>query len=161
MGGLHIFQLEYEACKQKAKVVDGYEMWLSLSPLRRNTFGYAGYATIESNYTPEEKRLITSIHSYIVKELGDGFKKITLGISDSVAVEKEDAIFLMVGMGVDNIRTENGRKIAGRFFDEGIFILQPNDQIAVTRGGVTEEFVAIQFEGQMYLIKKHKRNTDN
>lgn len=161
MVGLHIFQLEYEACKKEAKVVDGYEMWLSVSPFHRNLFGYAGYATIESNYTPEEKRRITSIHSYIVKELGDGFKKIIVEISDSVAVEKEDAIFLMVDTGVDKIETETGKKIAGRFWDEGIFILQPNDQIAVTRGGVREEFVAIQFDGQMYLIKKHKRNADN
>ena len=46
-------------------------------------------------------------------------------------------------------------KIAGRYPEEGIFLLKPNDKIELTRGKLTEKFAALQFEGKMYLIKLH------
>lgn len=153
--GFRIMQLQYEPCKDEAKIVNGFEMWLSTSQLRRNFFGYANYAIIQSFYTPEEKRLVTSVHEYDVKELNDGFKKITLAISDTTKVEEEKAIFLMIGIGAESIKADNINKIAGRFPEEGIFVLKPNDKIFVTRGSLTEEFAALQFENKMYLVKVH------
>lgn len=151
--GIRIMQLQYEVNKNEATIVDGYEMWLSPSRLYQNKFGLDSYAIIESTFTPGEKKLVISFHSYVVTELGDGFKKITLGISEYTKVEKEDKIFLMIGIGADSIKSDHAEKIAGRYYYEGIFILKPNDRISVTRGELTEEFLAIQFDKQMYLIK--------
>ena len=70
-------------------------------------------------------------------------------------VEREKAIFLIIQY-ADSIWTKKDvERIAGRYPYEGIFILKPNDKISVKKGSVTEEFVALQFENKMYLVKIH------
>ena len=89
-----------------------------------------------------------------MKELGDGFKEIIFGISDVIEVQEEDAILLMIDLEAD-IEPNHCSRIAGRFYNEGIFLLKPNQRIGITMVGKTQEFAAIQFEKKMYLIKLH------
>ena len=48
------------------------------------------------------------------------------------------------------------KQIAGRYPGEGIFLLKPNGKIKVAKGGLSEEFAALQFENKMYLVKVHE-----
>lgn len=153
--GVRIIQLKYEPLVYEAKIVEGYEMWLEYHPYYRNTFGAYNDAIIESTYTPGGKRIVNCVHSYYVEDIGDGFKKIYFGISET-KVKNEIGILLMVGIGAGKVEVAHGKRISGRYGEDGIFELLPNDKIKVTRGNLTEEFVAIKFEKQMYLIKSRR-----
>lgn len=146
--GFRIMQLKYKMDNDEANIEQGI---LLMRPYyqRKVNFGI-----IESVSKPYEYDLnVVNIHEYEIKELGDGYKKIMINVPWMVRVENEDAILLMM-QNVQNIRISEGvQKIAGRYYYEGIFLLKPNNKIAVTRGSLTEEFVALQFENKMYLVK--------
>lgn len=151
--GLRIMQLQYEEKQKEAKIVDGFEMWLS--SWRRNYFGLPGDGIeISSWYTPEEKRNVKAAQAFDVKNLGDGFKDIQLVVSDQ-KVEEENAILLLVNPGTFSIDGTKINRLAGRFPETGAYLLEPGDRIVTSRWYFTEEFVALQFERKMYLVKIH------
>ena len=153
--GIRIMQLQFEAGKREAKIVDGYEMWLSARIVRRNTFGAAGDGIIISSlYTSEEKRNVTTVHGVNVRKLGDEFKEIILAGVD-VKVEEENQILLLIDTAVDFVQGEKINKIAGRYESVGAFLLNPEEKITISRGGLKQTFVALQFEKKMYLCKVH------
>ncbi len=152
--GFRIMQLQYEPLSEEAKIVQGYEMWLDYNPFHRNVFGRDNCAILKSSYTPGGKRNVLFVSGYTVTDLGDGFKEVTFGISDHINEKEENAILLMIGIGAENVQTDNERKIAGRY-EECILELFPNDIVKVTRGNLTEEFIAIKIDNQMYLVKKY------
>lgn len=163
--GLRIIQLQYEPFAKEAKIVEGYEMWLEPKPIKpsrllfyQNKFGFCDDAIIRTDgYSPGGKRVVNCVHGYRVKDLGDGFKEINLGISE-VEVKEEYGILLMVGIGAGKVEIDREKRISGRYGEDGIFELLPNDKIKVTRGDlIEEEFVAIKFEKQMYLIKSRRK----
>lgn len=154
--GIRIMQLQFEGGKREAKIVDGYEMWLSSSSMRRNIFGSAGDGIIISSfYTPEEKRNVITVHEFNVKDLEDGFKEIQFTVSDDVKVEEENQILLMIDTAVDFVEGEKINKIAGRYESVGVFLLNPGEKITISRGGLKQAFVALAFEKKMYLCKIH------
>lgn len=150
--GLRIMQLQYEVNKNESIIVDGFEMWLSFR--RKNYFGLPGDGIKISSWdTPEEKRNVKTVHAFEVKKLADKFKEIFLfGLEQKV--EEENEILLLVNAGTVDIDASKINKIAGRY-ETGAFILKPNDKIIVKYQGFTEEFVALQFEKKMYLVKIH------
>ena len=148
--GFRIMQLRYRTDSNEANIENGI---LLKRPYQQI---YVAFGEIESMYKPYEHDLkIFEIHEYEVKDLGDGYKKIMLNLPNTVKVEKEEAIFVIIHF-ANSIQISNGvKKIAGRYPNEGIFVLKPNDKISVKKGSLTEEFAALQFENKMYLVKVH------
>ncbi len=148
--GLRIMQLEYKRGSNEVDVQQG--ILLKKPYLQR----YDSFGEIESIFKPCLYDLkIFKIHEYEVQELGDGYRKIKLNPPTVVDVEKEEAILVIVEYSEKIFTTKRVKKIAGRYPNEGIFILKPNDKISVKKGSVTEEFAALKFENKMYLVKVH------
>ena len=156
---IRIFQLIFHA--KEIEIRNGFEMWLSKSVIRQNIYGNT---QIVSSYTPEHKKVVTTINGYNIEEMKEGFKKITFEISANNQEREEDEIMLMIEDCNERykIRTENCNieksRIGGSHRNKGIFILKPNEKINLLGcdGNIDEEFVAIKYEGKMYLIKVHK-----
>ena len=156
---IRIFQLIFHA--NEIEIRNGFEMWLSKSIIRQNVYGDT---QIVSSYTPEHKKVVTTISGYNIEEMQEGFKKITFEISSNKQECEEDEIMLMIGDCNERykIKTENCNIkksiIGGSYRNKGIFILKPNEKINLLDcdGNIEEEFVAIKYEGKMYLIKVHK-----
>lgn len=148
--GFRIMQLQYETMKEGAEIGEGITLKKPIQMLD------LGFGQIQSLFTPSEENLVvTLIHEYIVKDQKDGFKTITITPSDKVAASKEEGILLIIQQAdlIENIAKV--KQLAGRYPGEGVFLLKPNGKINVTRGGLTEEFAALQFENKMYLVKVH------
>lgn len=149
--GFRIMQLQYEKMKEEAKIEEGITLEIPIQAIN------LGFGQIQSLFTPSEGKLvITTILEYSVEEQKDCFKKIKILPPDFYPVRKEEGILLIIRQ-ADLI--ENNAKIkqlAGRYPGEGVFLLKPNGKMKVTRGKLTEEFAALQFENKMYLVKVHE-----
>ncbi len=145
-----IMQLQYKPNRDEANIKQGITLKRPYQKVN------CRFGTIESAYKPYKNNLeIYNFHDYEVLVLEDRFTGIVLHPPVVMKVEKENAIMLIVEYS-EEIHTTNGvEKIAGRYPDGGIFILRPNDKISVKKGSLTEEFVALQFENKMYLVKIH------
>lgn len=145
--GFRIMQLQYETGERKIHIKEGITL--------RRPFHMAdiGFSKIQSMYTPPHDLEVSKIHEYVIDDDEDGYKtlRITPVIEEEVILE---AAIILIVYYADDIKTSSKvKKIAGRYFYEGIFILKPNDKIIVKKGSMTEKFAAVHFEKKMYLIK--------
>ncbi|MCI8616903.1 MAG: hypothetical protein HFJ60_01355 [Clostridia bacterium] len=148
--GFRIMQLQYEQEKEEFCVKNGI---LSRSPYHKLNFKFGEIQSLGCPYQYDFE--FYNIHEYSIYDIEDGFKRIEVSAPYIMKVEREKAIFLIIQY-ADSIWTKKDvERIAGRYPYEGIFILKPNDKISVKKGSVTEEFVALQFENKMYLVKIH------
>lgn len=145
--GYRIMQLQYEPEIRNIVLKEGITL--------RRPFHMAdiGFSKIQSMYTPSYDLEVSKIHEYVIDDERDGYK--TLRINPPIEVEEifEEAIILIVHYADEISISGRAKKIAGRYAYEGIFLLEPNDKIIVTKGSVIEKFAAVQFEKKMYLIK--------
>lgn len=150
--GFRIMQLKYEEMKEKANIEQGILLKKPHQTLDMN------FVQFISNYAPYDYDLkVTTIHEYSVQHIGDGFKGIIISPVIEIKVKKENAIMLIVQYAKTiKLPRASGIRIAGRYCTEGVFILNHKDRILVTKDSIEEEFVALQFEGKMYLVKVHK-----
>ncbi len=144
--GFRIMQLQYETMKEKSIVKEG----IILSyPCYEKDFGFVKVQTL---FTPPEQAIkIRTVSEYEVRDKGDGFKTIIVNPCNTLTMEEGILLIIPHATSINS----NSKKIAGRYPEEGIFLLKPNDKIELTRGKLTEKFAALQFEGKMYLIKLH------
>ena len=149
--GFRIMQLQYETMKEEAKIEEGITLEIPIQMVD------LGFGQIQSLFTPSKEKLkVATIHEYNVEEKKDGFKKIKITPSDQATASKEEGILLIIRQADLIENTAKINRLAGRYPGEGIFLLKPNEKIKVTRGKLTEEFAALQFENKMYLVKVHE-----
>lgn len=143
-----IMQLQYEPNNEETEIILGILFECSL--LTKDMM----FATISSTYTPDEGDLkVFTTYEYKVEEKGDGFKDLKLFPVNGIEENSEDGMLLIVEYAESIIATKGVKRIVGRYCTEGIFLLKPNDKIRTKHGGIIEEFVALQFENKMYLVK--------
>lgn len=148
--GFRIMQLQYETMNEETIIKQGILLkW----PMQIADIKFVQFISGLSESSHDLK--VTTIHEYLVQDRGNGFKIIKIAPSSLMKVQKEEAILLIV-KNAEKIKTKRGQKIAGKCSNEGVFLLKPKSRIEVTNGDKTEEFVALQFEGKMYLVKVYK-----
>lgn len=143
--GYRIMQLQKEIMGRKYEVIQGIP--LGLKP---KNFEFASLDAIG-----EGQRATIQIRDYSVKDFSDGYKKISLFLPEKDEAVEEEGILLIVEY-IPQIKY-SGKKIAGRYSEEGIFLLKSGDTIKIERNLVTEEYFATQHENQMYLVEKYAR----
>lgn len=148
--GFRIMQLQYEPIGTTTNIEQGILLERPLQTLE------IGFVKFISGYMPDEGDLkVTTIHEYSVQNICDGFKEIIIYPPIEEKVEKEEAILLIIPYAKVIKFSKGVKRIAGRYYTEGVFLLNPEDKITVMKGDITEEFIAIQIENKMYLVKIH------
>ena len=148
--GFRVMRLQYGTMKEKAIIKEGVVL------ARTNHIADFGFAKLISLLTPSDAELqVSVIHEYLINDKSDGYKDVLLNIATSEnKVENEEGILVVIR---HSDLVVGKTKVAGRYPGEGIWLLKPNDKISVTRGELTEEFVALEFENRMYLVKVHEK----
>lgn len=145
--GYRIMQLQNDIMGRKYEVIQGIHF--DINP---KSFDFMRFTA----YGPEEKgEMVTRVREYDIKDWEDGFKDIHLYLPEEDEELTEEGILLLIGY-IPHIKT-NAQKIAGRYSEEGVFLLKPGDKIEVYSrllgNSSISSFAAIQYEGKMYLMK--------
>lgn len=148
---IRIMELDYQITEQKNFVKQGITL---TDPCYKK---FLQFGTISTMYTPYPNELfIEKIYGYDVKDLDDGFKEVVISpVVEEFEFDKdEEAILLIVQY--DEVREFTGKRIAGRYSNEGIFLLKPNEKICIKRKTI-KEYKAVQIEEKMYLVELYSK----
>lgn len=110
------------------------------------------FGNIFSMYTPRKDLYIEKIYGYTIEPCEDGFKDVYISpFNENLNNEDEveDKIMLITQRGFGDVKKFSGERIAGRYGDEGIFLLRDKDKICIGE----KEFMAIQIDRNMYLVQ--------
>ena len=148
---IRIMELDYQIAEQKNFIKQGITLTV---PFYKK---FLQFGTISSMYTPyPEKLFVDKIYGYDVKSLSDGFKEVVvIPVVEEFGFDKDEHAILLI-VQYDEVREFTGKRIAGRYSNEGIFLLKPNEKICVKRNTV-KEYKAVQIEGKMYLVELYSK----
>lgn len=146
--GYRIMQLQNQIGGDETEIIQGISLDYSLRFLE---FGYFNFFSVSE----KKENNITKIQDYDVKEMGDGFKNILIYAPLKEEEFREESIFLIIEHAYRIRPGEGVERIAGRYSEEGVFLLKPGNKITVTMGSRTEEYACSKFEDKVYLLKIH------
>ena len=111
------------------------------------------------NTTEEPSKLLRIYEIPEIKNLEDNFKEIVVNNAKQGEnlLRNESQIMLLVKLAaIKTIKlTGTATKIAGRFSNEGIFLLEDGDTIIIEFIDGTYEFTAVKLKGEMHLIQMY------
>lgn len=145
--GYRLMQLQKEIMGRKFELIQGVNFETNPKML--------GYARLNVLGDVKKPNIVTTIRNYGVKDWEDGFKDIHLYLPEENETITEEKILLIIDY-IPNVKT-SARRIAGRYPEEGIYVLKPGDKIEVCSkllgNSSIATFGAIQYEGKMYLME--------
>lgn len=147
--GYRIMQLQNQIGGEETEIIQGISLEYGPKFLG---FGYINFCGV---FAVSKENNITKIQNYDVRALEDGFKDILIYAPLKEEGFIEDGIFLIIKY-ANRIRPGKGvERIAGRYSEEGVFLLKPGSKITVTMGSRTEEYGCSRFEDKVYLVRIH------
>lgn len=147
--GFRIMQLQNQIGGKETEIIQGIALDYGPQFLEFGCFNFSGlFAVSKENNT-------TKIQNYNVRELEDGFKDILIYAPLEEEEFIEEGIFLIIKYAYRIKPGKGVKKIAGRYSDEGVFLLKPGNKITVTMGSRTEEYGCSIFEDKVYLVRIH------
>ena len=149
--GFRIMQLQNQIGGKETEIIQGISLEYGPKFLDFGYINFSGsFALVKENLVN-----ITKIQDYDVSDLGDGFKDIFFYAPLEGEKFREEGVLLIIKF-ASRIEPGKGvKKVAGRYSEEGVFLLEPESKITVTMGSRTEEYGCAKFEDKVYLVRIH------
>lgn len=155
-GAIRVMELSGKLFNNQFQILQGINMTEGINQL---TY-VRDMAYISPWNTGKDHSKLLRIYDILqIKDLDDGFKEIVVNNAKDKEnlLSSENRIMLLVKLAaIKEIKlTGAAIRIAGRFIDEGLFLLESGDSIIIEFIDGTYEFTAINLKGQMHLVQMY------
>lgn len=135
---------------------NGFEVIYGISDYIMINRYILGFAEILLGHSTDNETATYIYGGYLVEEKGDGYKQVIIFNKELPKDAVEEYILVIIPYAAQ-LKT-NSKRIAGRYYYEGIFQMKEGETIEVSKDFTKKKdvYMVVKAENELFLIKKNR-----